>query len=155
MGKLYTVSFAAVAVTAQQDFFEINGSSTKLLCVHSIRLTQSTDVGDAQAEGLALTLLRGHSTSGSGGSAPTPTPMEPNQGASSFTAEVNNTTIASTGTAVTYYAWNWIIQAPFIEQFTPEERPWLEPSGRLVLRLSTTPADSITMSGTMVVEEIG
>lgn len=152
---LYTTLFSAVAVTAQQDFFELNSVSNKTLCVHSIRLSQVSDVGDAASEGLAVTLVSGHATSGSGGSTHTPAPLQTGGGASSFTVEINNTTIASTGTPITHYAWNWVIQAPFIEQFTPSEMVYLAPGGRLCLRLSTTPADSLTMSGVMVVEEFG
>jgi hypothetical protein len=152
---LYTSSFSAVACTAAQDFFEINSVSNKTLAVHSIRLSQSTDVGDAAAEGWQVTLISGHATSGSGGSTHTPAPLQTGGGASSYTAEINNTTIASTGTPITHYSWNWIIQAPFIEQFTPSEMVYLAPGGRLCLRLHTTPADSVTVSGTMVVEEFG
>lgn len=152
---MYTSVFTAVAVTAQQDFFEINSVSNKTLIVHSIRLSQSTDVGDAQAEGLAITLVSGNATSGSGGSTHTPSPLQTGGGAASYTVEINNTTKASTGTPIEHYSWNWIIQAPFIEQFTPSEMVYLAPGGRLCLRLGTTPADSITMSGTMVIEELG
>lgn len=152
---LYTSVFTAVAVTAQQDFFEINSVNNKTLCVHSIRLSQSTDVGDAAAEGLRITLVSGNATSGSGGSTHTPAPLQTGGGAASYTVEINNTTVASTGTPIEHYSWNWIIQAPFIEQFTPSEMVYLAPGGRLCLRLGTTPADSITMSGTMVIEEFG
>lgn len=152
---LFTSSFTAVAVTAAQDFFEINSVSNKTLCVHSIRLSQSTDVGDAQAEGLQINLVSGNATSGSGGSTHTPAPLQTGGGASSYTVEINNTTVASTGTPITHYAWNWIIQAPFVEQFTPSEMVYLAPGGRLCLRLVTVPADSITMSGVMVIEEFG
>lgn len=152
---MYTTSFSGVAVTAQQDFFEINSVSNKTLCVHSIRLSQSTDVGDAASEALSVNLISGHATSGSGGSTHTPAPTNTGGSASSFTVEINNTTIASTGTAVTHYAWNWLIQTPFVEQFTPSEMIYLAPGGRLVLRLLTTPADSITCSGTMCIEEFG
>lgn len=152
---MYTSVFTAVAVTVQQDFFEINSVSNKTLIVHSIRLSNSTDVGDAAAEGLQVDLVSGNATSGSGGSTHTPSPLNTGGAASSYTVEINNTTKASTGTAVTHYSWNWIIQAPFIEQFTPAEQVVLAPGGRLCLRLGTTPADSITLSGTMVIEELG
>src|SRR5215211_4475737 len=101
MAKIYTVPFAAVNVTAQQDFWEIVAASTRLAVVHGWELSQSTEVGDAQEEGLSILVKKGATTSGSGGTAPTPVPLETNQGASGFTAEVNNTTKASVGTITT------------------------------------------------------
>ena len=154
--KMYSVVFSSVAVTAQQDFFEIVAGSAKVCCVHGFELSQSTEIGDAMEEGLAVLVKRGQTTSGSGGSAPTPTPLQLGQGASSFTAEVNNTTKASTGTIVTLHSTNWNIRAtPCSWIYTPEQRIWVAPSERLTVELATTPADSITVSGTLWVEEIG
>jgi hypothetical protein len=47
------------------------------------------------------------------------------------------------------------IRVPFEKVFTPETRPVLSPSRRWTLELATTPADSITMSGYVIFEEIG
>lgn len=155
MGRLYTVSFTAVAVTAQQDLFEVVAPADAVVRIHRIGLSQSTEVGDAMEEGLSLLLKSGQTTSGSGGSAPTAIPNELGDAAFGGTCEVNNTTKASAGTIVTHYAWNWNVRMPFEHVFTPEERPILSPSRRGTLELATTPADSITMSGYMVIEEIG
>lgn len=155
MGRIYTVPFAAVAVTAQQDFFEIVAPADSVVLVHDICLTQVSEVGDAQEEGLALLFKSGQTTSGSGGTAPTPIPRELGDAAFGGTAEVNNTTKASAGTIVTHHAWNWNIRMPFEKIFTPEARPVLSPSRRATLELATTPADSITISGFMTIEEIG
>lgn len=154
--KMYTVQFTGVAVTAQQDLFAIVSGSAKICLVHGFELSQSTEVGDTQEEGLSVLMKRGATVAGSGGSAPTPTPLQVGQGASSFTARVNDTTIANTGTIVTVHATNWNIRvSPCTWTYTPEQRPILAPSERLVVGLATTPADSITMSGTIWVEEIG
>lgn len=155
MGRLYTVQFNGVAVTAQQDLFEVVAPSDAIVKIHRIGLSQSTEVGDAMEEGLSLLLKSGQTTSGSGGSAPTAIPNEFGDAAFGGTTEANNTTKASAGTIVTHYAWNWNIRMPFEHVFTPEERPVLSPSRRGTLELATTPADSITMSGYMVIEEIG
>lgn len=156
MGKMYYVPFAAVAVTAQQDLWEVVAASTRLAVVHGWELSQSTEVGDTQEEGLSILVKKGATTSGTGGTAPTPVPTETNQGASGFTAEVNNTTKATAGTIVTVYATNWNVRnTPCPWQFTPEGRIYVAPSERLTIELATTPADSITMSGSLLVEEIG
>ena len=39
--------------------------------------------------------------------------------------------------------------------FTPEQRIVISPSGRVIVELQTAPADSLTMSGVVVIEEIG
>ena len=155
MGRMYDVSFVGVAVTAQQDFFEINVAATKVVKVHEIHLSQSTEVGDAQEEGLSILMKSGATTSGSGGSAPTAIPHALGDAAYAGTVEVNNTTKATAGTIVTHKAWNWNVRVPFDVIFTPETRKDIAPSGRLTIELATTPADSITMSGYMTIEELG
>lgn len=155
MGRIYTVPFAAVAVTAQQDFFEIVAPADAVVLVHDICLTQVSEVGDAAEEGLALLMKSGSTTSGSGGSTVTPVPKELGDAAFGGTAEANNTTKATAGTIVTHAAWNWNIRIPFEKIFTPETRPVLSPSRRWTLELATTPADSVTISGFVTIEEIG
>ena len=154
MSRMYTVSFAGVAASAQQDLFEIVAPSTGAVVLHAIELSQSTEVGDAMEEGLSLLLKSGQTTSGSGGSAPTPIPLAFGDAAAGMTAEVNNTTKASAGTIVTHAAWNWNVRSEFVRIFTPEMRPILRASRRMTLELATTPADSITLSGTMWLEEL-
>lgn len=159
MSGLYVVTFSSVAVTAQQDFFEIPAPSTRILVIHSVELTQSTDVGDAASEGLAILHKRGvGSTSGSGGTATiTPTKLETGNATSvvGANAETNNTTKMTGGTITTLHSSNWIIQQPYLYLPTPEMRHIIAPSEKYTVELATTPADSITMSGTIVFEEIG
>lgn len=153
--RLYTVAFAGVAVTAQQDFFELVAPSTGILLVHELGLSQSTEVGDAMEEGLSILLKSGATTSGSGGSAGTLVPIDFGDAAAGATAETNNTTKANTGTIVTHEAHNWNIRVPFQRIWTPETRPIIRASRRYTVELATTPADSITVSGYMIVEEVG
>lgn len=155
MGRMYSVQFTGVAVVAQQDLFEITAAAGKVLRLHALYLSQSSEVGDAQEEGLSILVKSGQTTSGSGGSAPTPVPLNVTDAAAGFAAEVNNTTKASAGTIVTHHADNWNVRVPFQIIWTPETRPEITGSRRLTVELATTPADSITMSGTLYVEEIG
>jgi hypothetical protein len=155
MGMLYSVTFASVATTAQVDFFEYTAPADAIVIVHSVELTQSSDQGDAAAEGLAILHKRGATVSGSGGSAPTPAPLEFGFAAAGGSAETNNTTKANTGTIVTLRASNWVIQQTYLWLPTPELRHVLSPSQRYTVELGTTPADSLTVSGEMIVEEIG
>lgn len=154
MGRMYSVTFTGVAVTAQQDLFEITGHASRLCIVHSIEIEQSTEVGDAQEEGLSLLWKRGATSTGTGGSTPTPAPVLLNDAAAGFTAKTNNTTKASGGTITTLRAWNWNVRMPFLKIFTPETRPFVSPGTRVTLELATTPNDSITISGTLMLEEL-
>lgn len=156
-GRMYSVSFENVAVTASSDLFEITPADDKPCIVHALYLANLTDFGDAAEEGLRLKIIRGHATSGSGGSAPTPRPLNPTDGAAGFASEVNNTTIASAGTAVDIHADGWNIRIPYVWIPTPEMRPQVTQAAgvSMVVRLMAAPADSVTMSGTLYVEEQG
>lgn len=154
MSGIYTAVFNNVAITAIQDLFEIVAASDAVVLIHDIHLSQNTDVGDAAEEVLRIELTSGHSTSGSGGSAPTAIPRNIGQAAFGGTVEVNNTTQASSGTIVTHYVWNWNIRVGFDKIFTPETRPRIAPSGRMCLELPAAPADSITASGSITFEEV-
>jgi hypothetical protein len=155
MGMLYTVPFSAVAVTAQQDFFEITAASSSIVIIHQILLSQNTEVGDAQEEQLAILIKRGATTTGSGGSTVTPAPTEFGFGAAGFVAKTNNTTKATSGTIVTLLADNWNERSQWLHLPTPELRFVLSPSQRLTVELATTPADSVTVSGCLWAEQIG
>lgn len=154
MGVMYTAQFNGVAVTAQQDLFEVNVPATKSVVVHAIELSQTTEVGDAAEEGLLLLLKSGQTTSGSGGSTPTAVPTAIGETAFGGTVEVNNTTKASAGTIVTHAAYAWNVRTEFVRIYTPETRPLLPPSARFTVELATTPADSITMHGTIWFETV-
>lgn len=155
MGRMYTVPFVGVAVTAQQDLFEIVAPATAVVVIHGFFISQSTEVGDAQEEGLSLLTKSGQTTTGSGGSSVTPATVMFGDVAAGAVCKANNTTKASAGTIVTHRAYNWNVRAPFDKVFTPEARPILAPSRRWTLELATTPADSITMSGYVTIEELG
>lgn len=158
MGRMYVTKFNAVAVTAQQDFFEILAATGKPIKIHGWALSQSTEVGDAQEEGLAISTNRGVGsvTSGSGGSTHTPNPIDDPDTASGATVEINNTTkmVVGTGTLEELESFSWNVRVPFIFWYTPETRPRIVPGDRWTLELETTPADSITVSGNVWFEEV-
>lgn len=157
MGRKYTVTVDAVSVSAAQDVFEITGASNKLLLIHEIKISQSSDAGDAQSEQLKVIFKRFTSsyTSGSGGSAPTPRPLEPSNAAASFTAEINNTTQATGGTSVNLLADSFNVIGPGFHYLPiPESRIVIAPSSALIVAI-TAPADAITLNGYAVVEEVG
>jgi hypothetical protein len=155
IARNYTVTFAGVAVTAQQDLFEIVAAAGKNVEIVGIFLSQTTRAGDAQEEQLTILFKSGQTTSGTGGSAPTPVPLSVSDAAAGFTAEVNNTTKATAGTIVTHHADNWNVRMsqPFI--FPEDMRVSLTGSRRFTVELAETPSASMTMSGTLYLREFG
>jgi hypothetical protein len=155
MGMLYSAQFNGVAVTAQQDLFELVAPSDAVVVIHQILLSQTTEVGDTQEEGLSILVKRGATTSGSGGTTPALVALENGFTAAGSVVEANNTTKATAGTIVTLHADSWNVRSQLLILPTPELRLVLSPSQRLTVELATTPADSITMNGTLYFEEIG
>jgi hypothetical protein len=152
MGRMYSCVFEEVAVTAVQDLFEINASADAVVVLHSVIVTQSSDAGDSADEQLSCLFHLG-STSGSAGSIITPNRLSLGDAVFSGTCEVNNTSQGGEGTKLHAEAFN--IRGGLYYRPTPEERITLSPSDRLIIELQTAPADSLTMSGTAIIEEIG
>jgi hypothetical protein len=156
MGRMYTVEFEGVAVTTAVDLFELTPADDKPIKVVGLFVGQASDFGDAQAEILRYRVIRGHTTSGSGGAAPTPRPMDRSAAAAGFTAETCNTTAASAGSPVNLHSAVFNI-ATGEALWLPEGCEWQasQADTTLVVRLMAAPADSLTMSGTMYVSELG
>ena len=154
-GRAYSVTFSAVAVSAAQDLFELTPADDKPIEIVGIELGQSSDAGDAMDELLQISIIRGYTASGTGGSAPTPAPMSPSSAAAGFTAEVNNTTVANTGTAVTLQTTCWNVRAGYVQWFPEGCRPVASQANTTIVVRSTAPADAVTMSGTLYVRELG
>jgi hypothetical protein len=158
MSRLYTASFKAVAVTVQQDFFEILAATNKPVRIHAWNLAQSTEIGDAMEEGLLLTCNRGAGTvaTGTGGTTPVQSPLCVDDATGAAVVEANNTTKMAVGTGVLTeletHVWN--VRIPYLMIYPPEMRPYIRSGDRWTLELETTPADSITISGTVWFEEI-
>jgi hypothetical protein len=154
--RIYTVSFSAVAVTAAVDLFEITPADDKPIEVIGLFLGQSSDVGDAAAELLAYTVIRGHTTSGSGGTAATARPLNRSDTAAGLAAETCNTTAASAGTTNILHADTFHVSAGE-KLWLPEGCEWeaSQADTTLVIRLAAAPTDSLTMSGTLYLREQG
>lgn len=156
--RFYTVVFENVSVSASQDFFEISPADDKPVALLGLTLDNvggTADAGDAQEELVRLLVRRGHTSSGSGGSAPTPGALNPNDTAAGFATEVNNTVIASAGSTVDLWAGGWNIRVP-LREFWPQEL-WpqaAQGNTTIVVRLLSTPADAISISGTLYVAEL-
>ena len=161
---VFSATFTAATISVAQDMFEILAPSTSRVIVHEVVLSQHSagDFVDAQAEILPLTIVRGHSVSGSGGSTAGVANLNPYGRAAVSTVERNNTTGASSGSPEILWADGWHVQAGFIWRLSErlhslgtEGKIMLKPSQRLVVRIGA-PADSLDgVNGTLLFEEIG
>lgn len=154
--RVYTVEFDAVAATVGVDFFELTPADDKPIEVLGLFILQSSDFGDTQEEILRYRVIRGHATSGSGGSATTPRPLNRSDAAAGFTAETMNTTGASAGSPINVHTDGFNVRSG-LQLWLPEQCEWAVSQGDtlLVVRCMSTPADSLTFSGTIYVREQG
>lgn len=155
-GRQYVLTWdAATAVTTAIDIFEILPADDKPVFLDELTIWQTTDLGDAAEEVLAIHVIVGYTTSGSGGASATVGRLHPGTGAASFTAECRNTTVATTGTAYVVHADGWNVRSPYIWTPTPGWEPFGSQAAPLYVRLPDAPADSITMAASAKVREVG
>lgn len=155
--RVYTVSFDNVSVAAAQDLWELTPADDKPIRILGWNVENvggTADAGDAQEEFWRLSIVRGHTTSGSGGSSPTPQPVKGADTAAGFTAEANNTTIASTSGTTVWTGGMNVRAAPNFVWFPDEAQiDASQANTTIVVRLLSTPADAVSMSGTLWVAE--
>lgn len=159
MGRIISIPITATAATVAVDFCEILAASGKPYSLHEVVIGQTSDYGDAQAEGLLATFKRatGSFTSGSGGSSVTTFgKANTSDTAGGMTAEIFNTTQASAGSGAltTFRIEPFNIQSGLQYLPIPEDRYEFMPGEALVISLPA-PADSLTWAGTVVIEELG
>ena len=153
-GRMYSISISGVASPAAAfDFVEINAAANKPVRIRRIIIAQTSEPS-TEEEQLALTVIRGHSTSGSGGdTTPDGGPMSSSDTAAAYAAETMNTTIASAGTPINLIESAWNTRAGFDLAFAPEEAPESINGVLLVVR-SSAPTDAVTIRATIWVEEL-
>ena len=155
MSRIYSAEFADVAVTAAQDLFSLLVGDDEPIELLGCTISQNTDLGDAAAEALTIKIIRGWGTVGSGGSAPTAINLDGKGGAATTTVRANDTTEASSGSAVNMHSECWNIALPWIYLPIPEMRIRVDQADDLLsVSLITVPADSITVSGTIYWREM-
>jgi len=155
-GRPYTVSIGTpTSVSVSTDCFEIQPADDKPIYIHEICLYQTSDLGDAAEEILQLTVQRGYTSSGSGGTSGTVAKGNPADTSAGFTSEVRNTTLATTGTAEILHDDGWNVRVPYIWTPTEEWRPFCSQAQTLIVVRISAPADAITIGGSIKVEEMG
>lgn len=151
---MYSIVIPATAISAAVDLLELLSADDKPIELCGIEIAQTSDVGDAQDEVCRISVVRGNTTSGSGGSSATPAPLDPSDGAASFSAEIANTTAASAGTAVTLMEIGWNVRAGYSMYWPEGFRPKTTQGAGLLCLRQAAPADSLTTDMTVWVREI-
>jgi hypothetical protein len=154
MGRLYTVSFTDVAITAAQDLFGILATANMAFKVHGVELGQKS-LTTWEAKSLKWVRNPATATVGSGGSAATPRPIVPGDVAATVTARVNDTTNQTTsGTQALIWSRDWEFLNGVFWLPAPEQRPVIAPGQGFALQLVTAPSASMTASGSVMIEEL-
>lgn len=155
MPRTYSISFEQVAVSAAQDLVQVNGASGKIARILAVSVGSSdTTAPTNQQLALRCRFLPATVTNGSGGSTPTPQPLDPGDAAASISALANSTTKATTsGTAKTLKEAGANIFAGFDYQFP--RPPVIGPSESFVFELLSTVSGTVHLSGEVLVEETG
>jgi hypothetical protein len=146
----FSVVINAVSVSAAQDIYEVVASASRGFWIHELYLDQKTLTSGR----LGVNIIDGYTVSGSGGGSPAVVPLDQPSATFGGTApESNNTTGAAGGTASVARAMVWNLVAGLLYLPVPEDRIWVPPSTRMVVRLIDAPSGAMTMSGALVIDE--
>jgi hypothetical protein len=151
--RYYAVNIDEVAVSALQDLFSVNPASNKPVAFCGLVIGQQSDEQDAQDEQLAIQVVRGNTTVGSGGSSADAVPILVNGAADAASIRVNDTTEASVGTEVILLSDCFNIRAGYQLWWPPELRPTTVNGTFMCVRLMEAPTDAITVSATLYFAE--
>ena len=137
---------------AAEDILELVAPS------NAVWVVEEADLAESAAETAMQNILqwiKGFTTSGSGGSSVTPQKYQTGDGSIGGTVERNNTTVATTGTAVTLPCKGFDNRNGFLWVPKPKYPIVLSPSERLVLRQPVGPGATWTVAGFVNVRQIG
>jgi hypothetical protein len=157
MARVYTVSTKNVTISAAQDLIGVKGSTGKTCRVRRVWVYMN-DTTLQTAQGLRLNLKYGSATVtlGSGGSSPTPRPVDAGDAAASFTAVANATTPSTTsGSFVDIMPAGGHNFAGFDYTFPRGEEPVFGLNEGVIFELLSTVSGTCAYSSGMTVEETG
>lgn len=159
-GRVYSVEFEAQTVATASgdvDLFELDAAAEKPIELFGLFIAVTSEVATnvGEDEFLRWRVIRGHTTTGTGGATPTPRPVKVTDPAAGFVADTLNTAIASAGTAVNLHSDAFNLRTG-LQFWWPEGcEPDTSGASLLVVRLMAAVADDVTMSGTAYVREFG
>jgi hypothetical protein len=153
----YTVEFENISVTAAVDVFELDAAAEKPIELFGLFISITSEVATnvGRDEFLRYRVIRGHTTSGSGGTATTPRPLKQTDAAAGFACETNNTTIASAGTGVNLHSDGFNVRTGLQFWWPEGAEPDTSGATLLVVRLMAAPSESMQVNGTAYIREYG
>ncbi len=145
--RMYSVSFADVAVSAIQDIFQLSAASNVGVRIHQVRIGCEATVSEA----LRIRIARATAGTVTGG--PTPRQLDTGFAAADSSWDINDLTPLTIGNIL----WeDWFNLVTGFNYFpTPETRPFIPGGGLFVINAPVAPAAAVDMSGTVIFEEIG
>ena len=149
---IHAAAIDALAFTTATDVFEVTAPSTARIRFHQLDLCQTTDLGDAAEEVLRIGYYRGVTAGATGTALTENTYVDSNDGAATAAVVANRGTASTGGTLLQIIGWN--IRIPLQYIWTPETMPVIEVSTVGTFKLLAAPADSVTVSGTLLWEEL-
>ncbi len=153
-GRLYSVSFQNVTISAAQDLFNIKCSASNIIAIQSVEIGQITGTSVANQR-IRFRYVPTTVTNGSGGGAGTINKLVSGDAASNSTARINDTVQAtSSGTILDLWNDSWNIINGYLWVPPIPSRPIIiPPSAAFVLSLDSAPATIVT-NATIVFEEL-
>lgn len=154
---MYSTPRTGEAKTAAGDMLQVAAPGDAILEICAVYISQSTEAGDAQSEQVTVSLNRitGSPSSGSGGTVFNPVPMMGLQPAAGTTLRSNATTDLSGGTHTIWHAESFNVAVGLALNFAPGERLIIGPNEHFLLKLVSTPIDSITFDYNVIFNEVG
>lgn len=150
MGRAYIVSQTGIAVSATRTLFELTAPTDGMVRILSVHIGQSSDEGEEGDEQIGVVLQRTDTAVG-GGTSLTPRPVQVGHAAAGSTVNGN---ISGQGTPqLPLYSEVWNVESGYHHEPTPLGMVWVEPGGFFGVRLTTAPADELTMAYSMAFEE--
>jgi hypothetical protein len=154
---VYTVVFdlqTIAAASGDYDLFEFVPADDRPIELVALKLGNKTEVTDAQDEMLSYSIVTDYTVS-SNGSAATPRPCDPRDGAAGFSAETVGATVATTGTPITLLSDTFNVRGGLNEVY-PEIMRFKVDQGdtAMYIRLTSAAADDLTLSGTAWIREL-
>lgn len=153
-GRTYIIRFRGVSVSAAQDLCAAYAGASMALEVISVTLGQVT-LPTVELLPISIKRLTATVTAGSGGNSFTPELDTDTDSAATFTARINDTTIATTSGSTAFPhvdIFNVVNGYPWI--FPERARPSCKLSEALIFSLDGAPGAARVMTGSMKVREL-
>lgn len=154
-GRIYTVSFQNVTLSAVQDLIMVKAGASNPIALLSVNIGQITGTAVANQR-IRIQMIPATITNGSGGSAATITKWIASDAASNATGRINDTVQAtSTNTIVDLWDDTWnIINGYLWVPAIPSRPPVIAVSAAVRVSLDTAPSSVVT-NMTLTFEELG